>query len=36
MEIDITGVRKLGLITTDAGDGKTDDHTNWLNPILWP
>lgn len=35
-DIDITGVKKLGLVTTDAGDGKNDDHTDWLNPILYP
>lgn len=35
-EVDVTGVKKLGLVTTDAGDGKDDDHTDWLNPKLWP
>ncbi|MBI3955738.1 NPCBM/NEW2 domain-containing protein [Candidatus Gottesmanbacteria bacterium] len=35
-EVDVTGIRKLGLITTDAGDGKDDDHVDWLNPTLWP
>jgi hypothetical protein len=35
-EVDITGVKKLGLVTTDAGDGKNDDHTDWLNPTLTP
>lgn len=35
-EVDVTGVRKLGLVTTDAGDGKNDDHTDWLNPQLFP
>ncbi len=34
-DVDITGVKKLGLVTTDAGDGKNDDHTDWLRPILW-
>ncbi|MEK7544086.1 MAG: NPCBM/NEW2 domain-containing protein [Patescibacteria group bacterium] len=35
-EVNVTGVRKLGLITTDAGDGKDDDHVDWLRPTLWP
>ncbi len=35
-DVDITGVRHLSLITTDAGDGNYDDHTDWLNPVLWP
>lgn len=35
-EVDVTGVKKLGLVTTDAGDGKDDDHTDWLRPTLWP
>ncbi len=35
-EVDVTGINKLGLITTDAGDGKDDDHTDWLRPTLWP
>lgn len=35
-EIDIRGVKYLSLVTTDAGDGNIDDHTDWLNPKLWP
>lgn len=35
-DVHIQGVKKLSLITTDAGDGNYDDHTDWLNPILWP
>ncbi len=35
-DVDVTGVKKLGLVTTDAGDGKDDDHTDWLQPTLWP
>jgi len=35
-EIDISGVNNLTLSTTDAGDGNYDDHTDWLNPTLWP
>lgn len=35
-DVDVTSVKKLGLVTTDAGDGKDDDHTDWLHPQLWP
>lgn len=35
-EINIQGIKHLTLVTTDAGDGNVDDHTDWLNPILWP
>ena len=35
-EVNVSGVRKLGFVTTEAGDGKNDDHTDWLNPLLWP
>lgn len=35
-EVNVSGVRRLGLVTTDAGDGINDDHTDWLNPTLWP
>lgn len=35
-DVQITGVTYLSLITTDAGDGNFDDHTDWLNPTLWP
>ena len=35
-DIDVSGVKILTLVTTDAGDGNTDDHTDWLNPILYP
>lgn len=34
--VDITGVSKLSLVTRDTGDSNYDDHTDWLNPILWP
>lgn len=36
VRVDISGVHYLTLITTDAGDGNYDDHTDWLNPILRP
>lgn len=35
-DIDITGVKYLSLVTTDAGNGNVDDHTDWLNTTLWP
>lgn len=35
-EVSVKGVRFLKLVTTDADDGIFDDHTNWLNPTLWP
>lgn len=35
-DVEITGVKHLSLITTDAGDGNYDDHTDWLNPRLFP
>lgn len=36
INVDITGVKMLGLVTNDGGDGINNDHTDWLNPILWP
>lgn len=36
IEVDVTGVKMLGLVTNDGGDGISNDHTDWLNPILWP
>ncbi len=35
-DVDISGVKILGLVVTDAGDGNNDDHADWLNPKLWP
>ena len=35
-EVSVKGVQFLKLVTTDAGDGIFDDHTDWLNPKLWP
>ena len=35
IEIDILGVKYLGLVTTDAGDGINSDHADWLNPVLY-
>jgi hypothetical protein len=36
VEVDITGVKMFGLVTTDTGDGVNDDHTDWLNAMFWP
>jgi len=36
ISVSISGVKSLMLKTTDAGDGNYDDHTDWLNPKLWP
>lgn len=36
IEVDITGVKLLGLVTNDAKNGINDDHTDWLNAKLWP
>ncbi|OGG23960.1 hypothetical protein A3A79_02035 [Candidatus Gottesmanbacteria bacterium RIFCSPLOWO2_01_FULL_43_11b] len=35
-EVNIEGIKFLSLVTTDAGDGNIDDHTDWLNPMLYP
>ncbi len=35
-DVDVTGIKYLTLVTTDSGDGITDDHTDWLRPTLWP
>ncbi len=34
-DVTITGVKTLKLVVTDAGDGITDDHADWLNPKLY-
>lgn len=34
-EVDVRGVHILKLVVTDAGDGITDDHADWLNPKLY-
>jgi Gpi18-like mannosyltransferase len=36
VEVDITGIKMLGLVTNDSGDGINDDHADWLNAQLWP
>lgn len=35
-DVDITGVKMLELIITDANDGNTDDHADWLDTLLFP
>lgn len=35
-KVNIQGVQTLRLIVTDAGDGITDDHADWLRPTLIP
>ena len=35
-DVDITKVKELTLIVTDGGNGITDDHADWLNPMLIP
>jgi hypothetical protein len=35
-KVNIEGINTLILITHDAGDSNRDDHTNWLNPKLYP
>lgn len=34
-EVDISGVKRLELVITDAEDGANSDHADWLNPILY-
>ncbi len=34
--VPVTGVSQLKLVVTDAGDGNTDDHADWLQPELVP
>lgn len=36
VEVDISGVKYLGLILDDGGDGINNDHADWLNPVLYP
>jgi len=35
-EVSVRGVKRLGLVVTDGGNGINDDHADWLNPKLWP
>lgn len=34
-QVNIRGVKYLGLEVTDAGDGINSDHADWLNPLLY-
>ncbi|MBI5452206.1 NPCBM/NEW2 domain-containing protein [Candidatus Gottesmanbacteria bacterium] len=34
-EVDVSQVKNLELIITDAGDGINSDHADWLNPVLY-
>ncbi|OGF99372.1 hypothetical protein A2Y99_03130 [Candidatus Gottesmanbacteria bacterium RBG_13_37_7] len=35
IDIDIKGIKYLGLEITDAGNGNNNDHADWLNPVLY-
>lgn len=35
VEVDISGVNVLKLITLPTEDGNRDDHADWLNPVLY-
>lgn len=35
IEVGILGVKYLGLVVSDAGDGINSDHADWLNPVLY-
>lgn len=35
IKINVEDIKTLELITTDGGNGNTDDHTDWLNPMLY-
>ena len=34
IKVPVKGVKNLTLIVNDAGDGNTDDHGDWLEPVL--
>mgnify|MGYP000445215670 CR=1 FL=1 len=34
VELDVTGVNRLRLVATDAGDGNKSDAANWCEPVL--
>ena len=34
-EVNVKGVKYLGLVVTDAGDGINSDHADWLKPVLY-
>jgi len=33
-DVDIRGIEKLGLLVTDAGDGKNNDHADWVDGVI--
>ena len=33
--VDVAGVDRLTLVTTDGGDGKNNDHTDWGDAMVW-
>ena len=35
LKVDVSGVKFLSLVVTDAGDGINGDHADWLNPELY-
>lgn len=35
VKVEINGVKNLELVVTDAQDGITSDHGDWLNPVLY-
>jgi len=35
VEVPLNGAEILSLVTKDAGDGITDDHADWLEPMLY-
>lgn len=35
VDIDITGAQQLTLVVTDSGNGKSADHANWANALLF-
>jgi hypothetical protein len=34
VEVPVAGTRELKLVVTDAGDGLSADHADWVNPLL--
>ncbi len=34
IDISIAGIKKLGLLVTDAGDGIDYDHADWCDPVI--
>jgi hypothetical protein len=34
IDVELTGVKRLDLIVTDAGDGRDSDHANWIDPTI--